>query len=767
MRDSQASLKAELCHQLGIVIFQVSVSVAQRNANQVMEAAPSTTVPMDQVPPETNTSPAPSANGVKSPVEILQKIASDADVGGDPGEALDQIDDILARELALYASVREKNDFEKMRERWVQESSAFHEHEKTLENKQYSILAGMNPKNDNDWKEICEKVFGPICHIIKENDYAPKLRRLTGVRDLSTYENLFMWMSRSEQYLLRGTRGVNWVDPLFDANLKERKFHKVVPVGCGYEYAVILASREPTNKSSDQDPDRQPLWSLYTAHITSAQGRFMNHATIQEAQQIFASEDHTKIRELKAQTQVVYNKGGCGNFVRPDTAAVHGHYVSCVWTNQPHAESTFAQEALSARYEQARSQSAQVLENFIIESGKNPIAHIKNTNMDILRIYRLPRLSGDARDIIELDFPLDILTHYELLYPYFVFVCSNQYLFDIPWIPQLKDASNFISIKHMNDIRDFIVVVDLKNKVLVRAWDSPGRINCLSVYPTQNSTLDESIPLAQAKVIWNISASEDSPEHRATFESFLLGDSNNELGFNYLWRSAKEEVVLKSKTNLSFKSPPNEASVVIRRDHGGHTVQISPNNMSTLILANPPLYKTNEIYYGRDQNYIDRMIYANTCITLYPDYSITFGSIRAAEAKDALRPVSRFALSDLKDYGERAGKIRPPPVLCYYKAFWLSVERMAVLFQDGTLLVMKAMSEQELQKLKETTAQLRKQHEAKQKVKELAEKQKRQAVEDDLVKIVMEKEGGDKKTKKPAAASPPKKQKDPSAMDDS
>jgi hypothetical protein len=607
-------------------------------------------------------------------------------------------------EKKVAERISDETNFGKALEAWVVQSADFYERELSQEDHRHSMVVKMNPSTEDDWKEVCEKMFGKLVHLVKAKDlYAARPQAGNGGsldRDAShAWKNLFAWLSRSEQFFMRGMRAPDWIDPTLDDLFQRRAFEKIVPVGVGYDHAVILASPVREGAKRPHQQDDKAHFTFYVARLTANNPRYVNHRTARENVEAIEQKDSRRLDEYRKANTTCYSRASCGFFARPDHVEIHGNRVSAVWTKVP---------------------------------GTQPV-------QDMLRIYKLPKLLANPSDMVTLMFPDGILNHYEIHWPYFVFSCSNQYLFDIEWVRRLRNIGDFASVHDQEGSRDFITVVNLQTQVIERTWDVPGTVTYIGMYPPKNSVLCESIDPKHMKVLWSCddSSNPQSAYHRALFEDHILRSddgASREMEMRPLWRDMKDEVELKRAKNITYKSPPNEPPRAIHRYHGDHTVMISENNFSTLVCTSPPLFPTNEIYFGRDQVILNRAIYNNVCVTMYADYAIGFSCIRAPEANKALHTVSRFSLKELEDWGESGGKVRPDPAVLRYKSIWMSVDRIAVLFQDGTLVFLNAMSEQEVERIRHLTAAMRKNKATKMQLQDLVQKKVYSAADEELKK---------------------------------
>lgn len=677
--------------------------------------------------------------------EVLEKISREVDPDGGNEDNYDpEIDEKLADALALKTKldtttnkvrvytpeelerelaerVSKETDFPGTLKKWVAQSQAFYEREAEEESQLHKLVVKSNPQTEADWKEVCEKMFGEQVNAVKEKDllFARPNASLNTAHVKSqdhAWRNLFAWLSRSEQFMLRGMRAPDWIDPAYDELFQRRQFEYVSSVGVGYDYAVILGCpMRPEKKESK-------TCTFYVAHLSAAgNSRMANYRNAQENIEILGSDNNKAKAELRKTPVSAYLKSSAGFFLRPDHADIHGNRVSAVWTN--------------------------------VSCEGN-----ENKKQDMLRIYKLPRLQNNEKDMTTLMFPVGVISHYEIHWPYMVFSCSNQYLFDIEWVARLLNIEHFKSIREVEGSVDLIVVVDLQAMSMERVWDVPGEVSFISLYPPKNSVLCESVPLDQVKVLWSCedASKPDSPHHRAQFEDYMLRRKDpTDIEVNHLWRRAEDELELKRSKNITYKSPPNEPPSAIHRYHGGHTVMISANNFTTLIKKSMPMFPSNEIYFGRDNLIVNRAIYNNVCVTMYPDYALGFGCTRAPEAKKALQVVSRFTLKELEDWGEASGKVRPNPTVRQYKSLWMNTERIAAQFQDGTLVFLTAMSEKEVIRLKEVITGARKNKATKEQLKEMVERKVHTAADEQMKK----------KQLQDLAVKSPKSEKNPDRKD--
>lgn len=627
-------------------------------------------------------------------------------------------DKLLEAEMELLSVEDKAEDFDEIEKGWIKKSAEFHAQEKASQDKRYTLLQS-RPQTDAEWTAVCKKVFGSRCLELRTRDFC-FTRDHKPDMPVGTDQELFAWLQTTENRMLKGARAYNWVDPLLDEKYEKRILDPVVPLGVGYDYAVIMARHKSTSSSSlppsktaspkgpvfsaegkteeqlreeikeklkaELDANKKAKeadaatvdWSLYTCRLTAHGSRYVNSVTRAENIELLSKreDNNARIANYARLGNTAYVKARCGNFSKPAHGSVHGNWVSLFWISDT--------------------------------NGKN----------DLLRLYKLPKLSPN--DCIDLEFPAEAVTHYELSYPLLVFAVSNQYLFDIPWVSKLLNAEYFTQISKETTVSDYIVVVDLQAGSLLRAWPAEGSVKCLSLSTSQTSVAEEKEPLDQVKVIWNISTSDD--KNGATLEDFLTPRTpETDIQADYLWRPAKDELELKTKKNFSFKSRPDEPPRLIRRSIEGHTVQLSENNISVKVLGTE-LFPKTEYYYGRDYPVTDRAIFLNSCYTLMTNGVFQFSCVRAAEPSEALRCVSQFALKDLVDYGESPQKVYPPSSRMFYKAIWTSVTHVVVQYPDGTLVFIHSMSERELAIHRKQVAEMRKNMENKQALKELVEK---------------------------------------------
>lgn len=626
---------------------------------------------------------APAAIVTEQPVDENKVVVEEEE---DDGE------DLLTKELKLLSLVDQSTDPEVFERKWVAESKAFYDQEKAQEDKRYTIFHS-TPDTDEGWKKATNEVFGPASHELRKSDFCFARSSQAPSQAVKTEKDWFLWLQRSEQYMIKGARTVDWVDPLLDERYDARSFREIVPLGVGYDYAVILADK-PTKNEGDDDGGDKHTWSMYTARLTASDPRYVNSVSRRENLGLLQdkSNNNSRLAAIRRMNTIAYHRSTCGTLPRPSHGATHGKHVSLYWSRQ------------------------------------NPLDKTRR-DREVLRIYRLPKLSPE--DMVELPIPQRVgFTHYEVHWPLLVFACSNQYLFDIPWVADLQGAQAHRGVEKGPPC-DLIVVVDLEKRILLRSWGATGRVNCLSLYPSGTSVSEESIPLDQVKVLWNIDMEEGHELDKYTLESFLVKpvtETSNDIPADYYWRSGQEELALKAKHNFAFKSPPNESCRMIRRSANGHTVQISTNNVSVKVAELKPLFPGDQIYFGRDFPVIDRCIHLNTCYTLLPDYTVQFSCIRAADPKDAVKAASQFCLKDLKDYGEVPNKNYPPPRQLFYKAIWTSVSHVVFQFPDGTLLFSHAMDEVEMARYKRSVAEARKQEEDKKKLQQLVESKTWEAI---------------------------------------
>lgn len=587
--------------------------------------------------------------------------------------AEDPVDRLLASDMDLLSLVEKSSDPDHIEKGWIEQSKKFYDYEMSQQDKRYLLLT-QAPKTNEEWEALCVKVFGDKCLELRKTDFC-FARNHPPEKPVKTGQELFSWLQTSEEYMLKGARTVDWTDPQMDQNYEQRPLHDVVPLGVGYDYAVIMASQKAT-------PTK---WSLYCARLTASNPRYVNSVTRSENMMLLGDreENNKRLAALRQLNTVAYVKGGCGNFERPVHGATHGKVVSLFWSGP------------------------------------------ERKNADLMRIYKLPSLS--AQNVIELEFPAGRVTHYDLHWPLLVFACSNQYLFDAPWVKGLRNAANFTSVSEISPSCDLIVVVDLQEHILLRAWDAIGKINCLELSPNQTAVSHESVPLEDVKVLWNVDVPEDPIKDKTTFEDYVLQAKSTDIGADYLWRPIKDEMRLKTECNQTFRSKPNEPSRMIHRSLEGHTVQISDNNASVKVVAST-LFPVSQLYYTRECRIVDRTVHLNSCYTMQHDYAVQFACLRAAKTEDAMNSVSLFSLKNLVDYGESPNKQYPPPKRMFYKAIWTSVDRVVFQFQDGTLLFSHAMTPTELARRKKQIAEARHAMESKNATKELVEKKTMNAI---------------------------------------
>lgn len=736
---------------------------------------------MDATPTSTTPAAAPSVK------EVLENISQQvADIMGDAPDYNPEEDEQLAADLAIKldikkpengsevlkktpdqieaevaAKVAEETDFKREREKWIKQSAAFHDQEMKMEDNRYRVVVGMNPKTDDDWKEICYKMFGGelLERVLTGDLHAARPDSRSGLefdrKDSSKrWLNLFQWLSRSEQFFMRGMRMPQWVEPCYDELFTERKFAEdPVPVGVGYDYAVVLAplapkiaspAPEPKQKKTDlkassdgaevmdatvpaaatpsgqdialaaelnpgqfypsimrvSEEKPQVLWNFFVCNISRVpeRPRPANWRTAKENAEVLKSNNNKMIGELKKASPIAYVKASCPAMVKPAYVAIHGDWVSAVWTDRS------APQAPAAK-------------------------------ADLLHLYKLPRMMLNPGDFVELLFPSGILDKYELHWPYFIMVCNNQEFFGIPWVAELGNVKSYKKIKNMTTVKEFMFVINLQDKILTRAFEIPstGVVDHLALYPPKNSVLCASVDPRDVKILWTCD-DPGGPTHRALFEDYMLRDKSSDIEMNYMWKRAEQEVEQRRTKNIVHVSPPDLPARAIRRFHGGHTVMISAYNHSTLVRDSPPLYPTNEIYFGRDQVILDRAVYLNTVVTLYADYTIAFSCARASDPTRAVSTISRFSVKDLIDWGDNPGRIIPKSRVLYYKAIWMAVDRIVVQFQDGMLLFLSAMSEREYVSMKELVAKARLNKETKNQLQQLVEKKVTDAANEALVK---------------------------------
>ena len=548
---------------------------------------------------------------------------------------------------------------------WVDESEKFYQAEKAREEQESRVQArpvAKVPTTDQEWADLAVKRFGHAT--VAHRDAEP------------TGEKLYAWLNRCEECMITGLRAVDWIDPLLDEQCRARGFRDDVlfPVGCGYgrSVAIVPAMRDAytfhvadlTDVVSSRDPAKKPFSNQRERDFKLGQAG-----------------DKGRLRQKMQYPDLIsYRETDSGTFPLPATVKVHGDRVSCLWHDR------FA----------------------------DPPCHL-------LKIYKLPRLSADPGDATLLHLPdhFSRQFHYEILWPYMVFACDSKQLFEIEWLWRFRQADRFRSIKD-EPSADFLVVVDLETSTILRAWESPGRVNHVSVYPSQIHPDERAVPGSEYRVFWGIDQNSDEKLHRVTFDDHLLAPGMMLRAYQ-MWKS--DEVA-------RLKQP--EIPRMIRRFPDGHLVQISDHNASMLIEStSDEIYpEGRQFHFSRDTQCTDCSVTGNVCVTLLADQTVSFACIRAADSRDAMRSITQWRRSELRECGEHADKTYQGVLCRSYKAVCQSVERVAVQFDDCTLVVFRVLSPLELERLRVATSVARSEHEMKPKLAAMVEQKVAEAVQE-------------------------------------
>jgi hypothetical protein len=97
----------------------------------------------------------------------------------------------------------------------------------------------------------------------------------------------------------------------------------------------------------------------------------------------------------------------------------------------------------------------------------------------------------------------------------------------------------------------------------------------------------------------------------------------------FYWSDPSKELDLTEQYTKKRGSAPIEIPRGIYIHPGGHIVQISENNISTLVASHGKIFPKNSLYHARDVKVSDCTIYGNIHITMTCSGEIQFAPLRA------------------------------------------------------------------------------------------------------------------------------------------
>jgi ribosomal protein S21 len=304
------------------------------------------------------------------------------------------------------------------------------------------------PKTNDECQELLYKLMpGFQVEALRQHD--DPYRKTT-----MSYLEFYKHLDHCQKSMLEGSRRVDWIDPHMSNDFKLRKLGSdLIPVGVGHGYAALVARLEQA------DP-KEASYRIYLAHIAganSATDTLVNERSMCEAKSV-DKEDNVRQAALKQQRRLSFEPSDSGVFEKPAACHIHGEVISVMW-------------------------------------------HVP-TMVTRVRLYRLPRCSGDPRDVIPMEWPADAISAYDIYFPYMVMACRRDKLREIKFLWALKQAERFTSLLDQGQPypTDVVVVFHLTEFTFMRAVPlKTDRISALSFSPRQTNWSDNLLHNAMQK----------------------------------------------------------------------------------------------------------------------------------------------------------------------------------------------------------------------------------------------------------------------------
>lgn len=592
----------------------------------------------------------------------------------------DQVDS-LVRSMKTLAVGGERESFNYLVKAWVTSEEREYQHSQQLQELNAELTLGKQPVSDQDWHEVLLKIYGESVLQQLTMDAAEVQKGIDGclaeTKSKPRHCAIYDWLQRSEAGFLKYPPMVNWVETNLDTMLHKQLLESQVALGVGVRYAAILAKRKA-------------LWGIYYADLAQEDAFYANNVSYKSVEQALGKVSINKLKEQKVIGEIcAYSRSACTFSVPPDSGFVSGEHVVLCW----------------------------------------PQFNTGNGFVDRFQVFRMPMCLPEGDTHHTFDAPVSAVNQLSMLYPYLAFSTSTSLFAAIPFI---REAGNFSSVfKQLNALKEgsaksarkdveLVVTFDIEQDLIHRVIPvEDGMISNISLHPRMTSPTDALIPPWQWKISWNVLNESQPSVHGKTFTDFLLARSEERqqsqedtFVVGFYWNKPEVELAeAELNTGSVYKTSCVEACRATYRYPGGHVVQISEHNLSTIVAKNEPLFPENKSYHAREYGVVDCAIYGGLHILVTPAGQIQFSQLRLA-GNAPLLPI--FTIGDA-DLAKVCGRVMPEGAqLCkdteassigQYKAIWIHPSfRVVVQLCNGVLIVMRPRTFEELRSYLERAA---------------------------------------------------------------